>query len=87
MAMKLLSLCVFLPAATRSSEGLLVLLLKAMIFLDFCLIWPLGGFGSMENDPTGCGSDLLAILRFFKKCAQIEKCQECIPAAGIGPKK
>ena len=35
-----------------------------MKFIDFCHRWHLGGSGSMENTPTGCGRDLLTILFF-----------------------
>ena len=32
--------------------------MQILDFLIFGLIWHLEGFGSMENTPTGCGSDL-----------------------------
>ena len=40
--------------------------MKIRDFLIFGLIWHLEGFGSMENTPTGCGSDLPTILRISK---------------------
>jgi hypothetical protein len=40
--------------------------MKIQDFLIFGLIWHLEGFGSMENTPTGCGSDLPTILRILK---------------------
>ena len=40
--------------------------MKTRDFLICGLIWHLDGVGSMENTPTGCGSDLPTILRFLK---------------------
>ena len=41
-------------------------MLKIGEFLIFGLIWYLEGFGSMENTPKGCGSDLPTILRILR---------------------
>jgi hypothetical protein len=40
--------------------------MKVRDFLILGIVWHLGGFGSMENAPTGCGSDLPTILRILK---------------------
>jgi hypothetical protein len=40
--------------------------MKIRDFSIFRLKWHLEGFGSMENTPTGCGSDLHTILRILK---------------------
>ena len=42
-------------------------IMKIRYFLIWGIIWYLEGFGSMENTPTGCGSDLPTILRILKK--------------------
>ena len=41
-------------------------MMKIRDFVIFGLIWHLEGFGSMENTPTGCGSDLPTILIILK---------------------
>ena len=54
--------------------------MKIRDFLIFCLIWHLEGFGSMENTPTGCGSDLPTILRILKndrKSRSVNNFLEC----------
>jgi hypothetical protein len=52
--------------ARRSSKGIFNLIMKIRDFLICGLIWHLKGFGSMENTPTGRGSDLPTILRIIK---------------------
>jgi len=46
--------------------GFFNFMVKIMSFLHFCRAWYLGGFGNMENTPTGCADDLLKIQRIFK---------------------
>jgi hypothetical protein len=46
-----------------------------------CIIWHSGGFGSMQNTPTGCGSHLPTIQRTFKnspKSRSVNICSKCL---------
>ena len=47
-----------LDAQERSAD----FIIKMADVLELYRIWYLGGFGSMENTPTGRGSDLPTIL-------------------------
>ena len=59
--------------------------MKIVDFPDFCRIWHLGGFGCMENTPTGCADDLPTILEIFKKIPKIEKRQHFFQRLDFAP--
>ena len=50
----------------QKSRKSMILIIQFVDFLDFCRMWHLGGFGSMENTPTGHADDLPTIFAVFK---------------------
>ena len=64
-----------------SSKGILILLITFYVFFDFCRIWHQGGFGRMENTPTGHADDLPAILGISKNDPKSRSVNICSPAA------
>jgi hypothetical protein len=61
--------------------------MKIRDFLFLGLIWHLEGFGSMENTPTGCGSDLPTILKILKKCRKSRSVKRNIQPLDLDPNR
>ena len=57
--------------------------MKINDFVEFCRIWHLGGFGCMENTPTGPADDLPSIPGFFKNDPK-SRSVNIFSAAGFG---
>ena len=67
------------------SKGLFLHVLLKLCFLNvFCRALHLGGFGSMQNTPTGCG-DVVPTILVIKKIRNVEKSKQLSPAADFLP--